>query len=249
MIRDATMGDLDRIAALVRGSFNPALHPYMVYAQAGIGRFLAAFIAHPGAVTDRTLLVATDHAGEAVAFAEFRHGGGDALLSYICVSAEARGQGVATAMIAHFLRVSGPQRIDLDVFADNAAAISLYRGLGFQETSGTGWFARQLPPPSAKATPLTIDNLPVALAAFESHGFCELQLRWRGNDVKLGRIGETVFRCFDAAVFDDDDLLSRLRSIFPSAQEALFIAAESPDSASWLVNRTLRMTKVLGAER
>jgi len=243
MIRAATLNDLDQVTELIRASFKPALLPYMVYAQAGIGRFLASFVEHPGVATNRVMLVADDGSGQVLGFAEFRRGSdGEAHLSYICVQRAARGRGLAVALIEHYLATFEARKIELDVFEDNVSAIALYHKLGFEQTGETMWFTRPLPPPAPRANPIELANFALSLAAFERYGFCELHLDGHEPTAKVGLIGDRVLRCFDTACFADDDLLGRLRAIFPGADEALLIGSIPLDCTARQINRSLHMS-------
>lgn len=245
MIRNATTSDLNQVAELISDSFKATLLPYMIYTQRGIGEFLGAFIAHPGVATDRTLLVVVD-ADLVIAFAEFRRTDKRAaLLSYVCVRSEYRGRGLASLLIRHYREhASDLQRIDLDVFADNEPAITLYHKLGFQASGKTMWFVRPLPTVISDADDLKIGNMPVAKAVFDRYGFCEIETEWRGEALKVGRIGDTVLRCFDSTSFADDVLLGSLRLAFPEAKEALLIAPSEPESGGRRICTSLRMTGV-----
>jgi len=64
-------------------------------------------------------------------------GGGEAEVLTIATRPQARGQGVARALMAQGLDLAaelGVQTMFLEVAADNAAALSLYRSLGFEQT-------------------------------------------------------------------------------------------------------------------
>ncbi|MBZ9753153.1 GNAT family N-acetyltransferase [Deinococcus sp. HMF7604] len=213
---------------LVRESFAPRLHPYMTATQQGSEAFLAAYLQAAALHPDRLYLGAKSQDSELLGYAEFRqsdpHTG---FLSYICVSPQARGQRLAQRLIEDHLAQSPHLReMQLDVFADNLPALTLYRRMGFEEASRTTWWGRALPSPAAGAVQLL--NWPQALAAFERYGFCELHLRFAGREVRLGRMGERVLRCPSPAEFADDGLLATVGAGFPALQEALLIAPASP---------------------
>lgn len=243
VIREAEIGDLEQVGRLIRQSFDPMLRPYMVYAQHGAPDFLAAYIQYPSLASDRTLLVAPGDLGGIVGFAEFRHvAARPAHLSYICVDPTMRGRGLAEALIRHFVAHTPDVReIDLHVFAENTPAIALYRKLGLTEAGGTSWYARRLPPAAeVVAGGLSVSNLPMAMAGFERFGFCEFQMDWGGCGIRLGRIGPTVLRCFDAASFTEIEFLAHLAAVVPDAREALLIAQHHP-GVGRCVSRSIRM--------
>lgn len=78
-------------------------------------------------------------AGETVgdAVALFRRGSRDARLFTLAVAPEARGRGVARALLDALegdARARGCEGVRLEVRVDNAAAIALYRARGYRET-------------------------------------------------------------------------------------------------------------------
>ncbi|WP_221090036.1 GNAT family N-acetyltransferase [Deinococcus aquaedulcis] len=213
---------------LVRESFDPRLHPYMTATQQGSEAFLAAYLQAAALHPDRLYLGAKSQDGELLGYAEFRqldpHTG---FLSYICVSPQARGQRLAQRLVEDHLAQSPHLReMQLDVFADNLPALTLYRRLGFEEVSRTTWWRRTLPSPGAGTVQLL--NWPQALAAFGRYGFCELHLRFAGRELRLGRMGESVLRCPSPAEFAEDGLLAAMGAGFPTLQEALLIAPVTP---------------------
>ena len=60
-----------------------------------------------------------------------REGGGQAEILTVCVHPDARGEGLARALIASALPRLHSRVLFLEVAADNAPAIALYRSLGF----------------------------------------------------------------------------------------------------------------------
>ena len=74
---------------------------------------------------------------------------------------------------------------------------------------------------------LSVCSLHVHVAAHSVYGFSELPVQWGRDVVRLGRIGPGVLRCYDASSFADDDLLSRVRQVFPTLTEALLIADDA----------------------
>lgn len=228
-----SLGPTDAPAAqrLVRESFDPACHPYMTATQHGSEAFLAAYLQAAAFHPDRTHLGAKSQDGGLLGYAEFRqldaHAG---FLSYICVSPQARGQGLAQRLMERYISdTPGIKEMQLDVFVDNRPALTLYQRMGFEEMSRATWWKRALPSPASGDIQLL--NWPQALAAFERYGFCELHLRFAGREVRLGRMGESVLRCYNAEDFGDDRLLAAVREVFPSLEEGLLISSTTRHEA------------------
>lgn len=244
VIRPLRESDVPAAHSLIEQSFEIRLHPYMTATQPGGAAYLAAFMKRPDLHPAR-LYLAAERQGHLLGYAEFRDTEpGVGFLSYICVAPEARGQGVASKIIRHYLdTASDTQILKLDVFAHNEPALALYRKLGFVEESQTVWWRRPLPR-VGQASELQFHNWPAALAMHERYGFCEYQFSFQGQAYKLGRMGDGVLRCGNPADFADDVLLAALRAAFPELQAALFIASDgaAPHPDAEALNRSLRLT-------
>lgn len=224
IVRDMVHSDARLVSSLILHSFDAALRPFMTYTQHGLEAFLSVHTKFPGADPERRLLVATDRSSPdgVLGYAEFRIVRDNVgFLSYICVAEPARGRGIARALIRSFLdEHSELSELELDVFQDNAPALSFYQKLGFRPVSSVAWVTRSMPHPAGTAP---IQSLPAALASLRTYGFCELKVINETATIKVGLIGQKVVRCFSAEVFDNDDLLRRVRGHFPGTETALAI--------------------------
>ena len=172
VIRTVSTTDLPAVQNLIRASFDPLLHPYMVSTQQGAEHYLRVFVEFAEFHRDRYLILAESESNDLLAFAEFRLiEGGVGFLSYICVVETARGQGIAKKLIFRCLEhFSEIHTVQLDVFANNHIAKSLYERLGFQEISQNTWLIRPCPTLLVCETSnvnLKFENLPSSLANFE----------------------------------------------------------------------------------
>lgn len=239
IIRRTIQSDLDDVSALLKSSFSPEVSPYMAYAQHGIGEFLSIKLSHTASFPCETFISAVDEVGKVLGFAVLRElRAKQGFVSYICVDPSARRRGVATRLLAEFCNLN-PSIVDvsLDVFADNAGARALYSRLGFEQTNTYKWIHRQIPP---CLTQQPISDATTAHAAHMAYGFCELIIKSEGEDLRFGRIGDDVIRCFDPHTFYDDGVLGRLGATFPTLTRAVAIcAADTPyydvDTTSVLV--------------
>jgi len=239
--------DLPYVGALLSECFQPELRPYLTYAQPGVVKFLEMRLRHPDSFPENRYCVATGVDRLPVGFAEFRLSATRVgFLSYICVAERARGLGVATSLIEQFVASNASlKRLELDVFQDNFPAIRLYERLGFAEHSQSVWLRRPLPLPS---TSLSVSDFRQSAATHAAYGFSELQVKWRGQDVRLGRIGAGVLRCFDPRSFKDNDLLAKSRATFASLTGALSILPAGganpvpPDATTVALSNRMAMT-------
>lgn len=233
---------------LLRESYAPTLRPFITHAQTGVDDYLTAVLQHPTLFTDAELSVAVDDDDRVVGFCEFTVRQGTSHLGYVCVSPEARGRGVATALIHEYLDRSRPHDVTLDVFTDNAAARALYDRLGFTEESQRSWYVRPLPAPT---TPPVVLNGAEAVAAHTRYGFSNLTVSTATGLRTLGRTGDGVLRCRAVDDFADDELLASVRACFPGLTEALVIVPGSgeqpqvPDQT--VVTRSARLVLRTGA--
>ena len=244
--RKVTANDLAAVHSLVQNSFESSLHPYMISTQSGAEAFLHVFVDHQQLYPERHFLLSEAESGELLGYAEFRLlNGVTGFLSYICVSPSARGQGIATRLIRHYLaQVPQAQVLELDVFTHNEAALALYHKLGFVSGDQNVWWLRDLTP-QPEPENLSFEQLPLSLASLERYGFCELTGKASGRSFHMGVMGTTVLRCFDAKDFLDYRLLTNVAAVFPRLREALAIlpaADHSPEHLAREINRSVRMT-------
>lgn len=243
IIRATRTADLESIASLMRLSFAAHMHPYLTYAQHGIAAYLAKIVENPALFPGYRLRTAADEHGAVRGFAEFRVNDGEGFLTYICVAPDARRTGLATRMIADFFAMH-PQvaRLDLDVFEDNASALSFYERLGFTGDTALAWLVRPLPPAMERS--VRIDNAAASLAVFDAYGFCELAAQSDGTRRRLGRIGSQVLRCFGPETFEDESLLAAIRYLLPQLDRALLILPSAPATRwrEWQINASRRLS-------
>jgi ribosomal protein S18 acetylase RimI-like enzyme len=245
-IRELQLRDTPVVVALLRESFEPDLWPLMTYTQHGAAEYLSVPLRFPDFTpAARSLVMLNDDGtGSVFGFADFRVLGADAAhLSYICVAPEARGRGVATALIREFLTTHpSVTRLSLDVFNDNVPARSLYAKLGFDMSDSSVWITRPLPRASGS---VTVDNLPFALAAYSSYGFCELQVNGGFGIRRYGLLGRATVRAFTAESFDDDEVFAGLHALFADTTTAFCIVPDAElgliQSEHSLVKRNDRM--------
>ncbi len=121
LVRDGAAGDLDSIRALDAALFGPDAWHAAMSAEFDGGR------------DDRAVLVAVGHAG-IVGYAILRLGPDTADVLRVGVDSDHQRAGVASTLLAGLVARSvgaGCQRLLLEVASDNAAALGLYRRLGF----------------------------------------------------------------------------------------------------------------------
>lgn len=230
-LRAMTSDDTPEVASLLSSSFEERVRPYVPYCRPGVEHYLATTARHPAAFTDHHLYVAVTDDDRVAGFAEFRSlVPASDLLSYICVAPDARGLGLAEALIRHHVDGRpGLDHVQLDVFADNQPARSLYRRLGFHDVSSTDWWSRPLPAGGngQDGGSLHVRDWHVSHAVRERYGFCMVDVDWAGSSHRLGLPSPTVVRVPDEQLFRDDDLLSGLRHLVPTLERCLWIGTDS----------------------
>jgi ribosomal protein S18 acetylase RimI-like enzyme len=223
VIRWARPEDAASMAAISRGCFTEPLRSALVTTQPGIAAFWETVLRMPRSFPGRHLVVAAID-GRVVGMAEFRTSAGVAHLSHICVTEAAQGQGIATRLITWFARgLESSTTFELNVFDENAAAIGLYRSLGFKAESAVDWILTPLPDEDGAAPPvLVVDNAHEQAAWFGTFGFCEVRgAREDAAPFHVGRVGQTVLRLFDPRDLEDESLLRALRALFPQTRTSL----------------------------
>ena len=243
-IRKMHLDDVPVVAEMVRDSFDSQFWPFMIYAQHGIAAFLSVPLQYPGSSPEQHSLVLSREEG-VQGFADFRVLNDRAgFLSYICVKPTARGHGVATNLIMHFLS-HHPHltELRLDVFRGNAPALAMYKKLGFESRGSAAWVTRALPAPHGS---VAITSLAISLAAYSVYGFCEFDVLLNRERVKVGLLGPNVLRCSTIESFGNDKLLASLHQMFPHADSAFAVVSEAAVAdlqvAHQVVNLSDRMT-------
>jgi ribosomal protein S18 acetylase RimI-like enzyme len=223
-IRAMRVEEIPLIVDLVRESFDTRLGSYMIYGQPGIGAFLSVPYKYPQWKHDRKSIVAVID-DRILGFAEFRLIDGEVgFLSYICVASHARGKGIAKQLIAAFL-IAHPSlnELNLDVFHTNVEAVGLYEKLGFRRIATSAWVTKALPPPKGS---VGIPSLPAAMAAFDAHGFCEVDAIVDEEVIRVGFIGKATVRCSTTSSFENNILLAGLKAVFPHLDQAFAVIPE-----------------------
>ncbi len=72
------------------------------------------------------------HVKHLIGYGIFLSCGDEADIVYICTAPDHRRQGVATAIIQHYIKTHNISKIFLEVSVKNVAALNLYRALGFE---------------------------------------------------------------------------------------------------------------------
>ena len=242
-VRTLGIEDVHQVVALLQGSFDPDLRPFMAYTQHGVGEFLSLPLRYPSSFPDRRLIVAVDmlHPGVVRGFADFRLLEGQiGFLSYICVDPDSRGAGIATRMIETFVAAHPHlNEMQLDVFRQNRPAKSLYAKLGFEIQDSILWITRELPP--AGDAPL-IHSLPMSVAAHKVYGFCEIEAVIEDSSVRVGRLGENLLRCFTKDSFESDKLLAGMHRIFPALECAFAMVTEQEHAKVSTAHRVINIS-------
>lgn len=257
VVRPLTRADLSVVGALVLGSFDSRLTPFMVATQHGWTDFVRVALDHPRHFPSQHLRVA-ELDGTVVGFADFRTpGDGSGFLSYICVAPAARGRGIARALFRDCVRETGDlHTVALDVFEDNEPARAMYVGMGFEAGDVQVWWQSPIRAEAAEAAePVALAGLPVALAALDTYGFCEVSGTRAGQPVRFGRLGSSVLRLFSAEDFEDAPLAAALARDFPEVTTTFGVlpASHKPRVAgAEPFNRVIRMAtrdlpRLLGA--
>ena len=252
LVRDAEPGDLPWIADLVRTSFDSDLLPYLVAAQHGILEWWRLMLDYPASFGNPRILVATSADGTRLGYAEVRKlDETTGFLSYVAVSPQARGAGIARGLLAAWLRDEpAVGAMELDVFASNAPARRLYERLGFEETARSTWWTAPLPDttPDPAAGDLAVVDLPAAMARHRVYGFTDLAVGTGDGRLRLGVMGQEVLRFFSANAFADDRAVALGRSLFPDLTRgmAILAAGDAPPAqvGAEPVNESLRMRSV-----
>ena len=244
IVRPASLGDVDRIAELLKSSFEPRLHPFLIHTQHGAGRFISSQLTHAALYPGRTHVV-VEHRGDVIGYADLREPNpASGFLSYICVDANHRGRGVARTLLAGWLHERGELKtVQLDVFDHNQPALRLYERLGFTAQSLQTWARRSMPTGSGQ---LAVQSFHTTLASIDTYGFGELQLIGEGVE-RIGLMGTAILKCPDFGTLRNESLLARLSAAMPLRRQAFAVLDEK--DAALLANSDLPHDVLLRSRR
>jgi ribosomal protein S18 acetylase RimI-like enzyme len=121
VIRRARVGDWGRVYRTVRASFRGELVDPLDVLVMLLLPWVRVLVAEDGGELVGTTIVIPAPLSRS------------ALISTVGVIPAYRRQGVARALMAAAERAADGRRLRLDVYADNAAALALYRSLGYRE--------------------------------------------------------------------------------------------------------------------
>jgi len=231
MIRHAAPADAGDVVKLVHQSFRPEDLALTIYGCAGMPEYLRREFAVPFS-RSLYLVAEIDHA--IAGFIELREGPS---LNYIAIDKAHRSHGLGRQLLFTALREAEGDRLTLDVFEHNTAALAWYRRLGFQPCGRTGLW--RVPSTDSAAAPLRISGMPQADIVHRAFGFSNFTL----GAFSVGRLGDRWFMVTDPGLLATPGALRALATLDPG-REILFRGAVPPISCEPLL-WSLRMTHSL----
>lgn len=183
------------VSELIREGFEVQLHPFLPYCQFGTAAALKEAVSECQSV-GRLLMTAMTAQGEVACFADVRLTESVAFLSYIVVRPSLRGTKVAERMINELTSLAEHRTWELEVFAHNLPAATLYRRMGFTEASSSHWYVHD-------AGTLSTDESTILLSkektdeSLHKYGFGYIEAQIGSEVVRFGLPSNTVIRTPD----------------------------------------------------
>lgn len=246
-VRQACPGDASRIVSLIARSFSPAIKDATIYGCSGISKYVQANMAGAKQSSDSKYFVA-ELDGEMAGCAEFRVLPRTIFLNYICVLRKLRGGGIGEEMLRQSVPlVKGPETEDfkLDVFFDNAPALSWYHKLGFESAATTDWWSIPLPKKKQFRPNAVISGLPQAQVCHRQFGFSHFTMDTPAGSYRVGKLGEKWFRISQPQFINDHNAMQYLCHQ-KSGQKLLCLF--SPDSGVKLPKGTVHIARSIRME-
>lgn len=146
--------------------------------------------------------------------AEYRVIGNTVFLNYIAIHDELRRQGIASYIFDNTLSLLPKhEKILLDVFSSNTAAINLYENNGFKYVDTSTWYKVELPIFSYSDS-YKIINSEANKEHHHNFGFSMFEFSDGVTNYSVGLIGDRWIRVTDIAFFENIDLLRFVKSNF-----------------------------------
>jgi GNAT superfamily N-acetyltransferase len=230
-IKPARAEDSSEIVRLIREGTDPSVISKLIYGCAGAATYVQLHL-RAGHLTNRRYFVAIRD-GRVAACADFSVSQDALILKYVATALHARRQGLGNALLEFaFAKLRGRRAwAELDVSADNAAALGWYGALGFTPVShSTYWeFANdeKLDCPS-----MEVSDWPQSEACHAAFGFSEFHLETAATRVRVGRVGGAWFRLPTAEAVCAPEVRGALRAIDPTRR--IYAVLPNGAAAPWI---------------
>lgn len=239
-VRLAKPHDAEDILQIFRSGLPREKRDLTILNCSGVARFLEETIAKPHREADAAFVAYVEDE-TILGAAEFRHHASLLFLNHIAIHSSARGRGIGTRLLREGIRLvcrPGEKMVGLDVFDDNAQALSWYHHLHFKPASRRGWM--KAPPASWAAEHGTggdwkVGKMQIANEMHSRYGFSCFELRSNGTQYSIGRLGSNYFRITEAAFFAERPAIQALNELDPS-RHLFFVGPE--DSCEGIRNTT-----------
>lgn len=231
-LRPATVEDSQAIATLMQEGVSGDVRGITIMGSPHLARYVADEIM---AQRGDEYVVGTVQ-GVVVGMCSWRHVNMMLQLNHLYLAADARGQGLGTALVLDGLqRIRRPDesQLSVDVFYDNPRARAWYRSWGMSPEYHVRWI--QLPLPSVEPLEVRccrVAGLEESHARYVRYGFSQFTVSTTTATYQIGRLSHGLFRVSTGAILRDPAALQELTRIDPGRQ--LLCVGSVEDTSEYL---------------
>jgi ribosomal protein S18 acetylase RimI-like enzyme len=214
VIRSATPADAVSIVRLFHRSLPPSLIDRSWLSCSGAELYLRGLCLPPSGGVAGVVVLTAEWNGDVVGAIQYSRAGGSMFLDYVAVADTVRGSGLGSALLRHLAldphcRGSG---IVLDVLSENRRAYDWYRRLGFVDDGYIAWAETPITR-SIAGSEGVIRNWPQAATLLAHFGFAEFVAAFGDRVVRVGILGNGLYRVSGHEAAEDCELTTLLASI------------------------------------
>ncbi|MED1468855.1 GNAT family N-acetyltransferase [Bacillus salipaludis] len=219
------------IPKLIESGMNKDIFQLTIFSSIGYERYLKNLLKIPEAFRGVKLYGAFID-DKLAGYTEWRTTENHLFLNNIYVFPEYQGMGIGKSLLVkhglQLLEENGKSNILLDVFDNNAEAISWYEKIGFIKKVATNWYVREqtLLKNDTFANECVIENYPNADVEHKAYGFSMLTCSTRQGVYQIGRLKNHFYRLTNIKSLNDHDLLHCLYMLDPR-RKLLIMSRES----------------------
>ena len=250
LVRAAQAEDVEKIYALKVEAFGKTSLPFTIYQSPKTVKYLRKLVNEQDDASSNHFFVA-EQRGQIAGYYHAVSRYDRFILNYIAVSLEARGQGLGSALLAHFEDLGarfGHSKLALDVFSDNVRVKEWYLAQGYQAISSCFHVLVDLNllPYSRSNLSWNEDAWQRALKNEEEWGFSKLQGYSGSCELSIGLIGGSRCKLLEHTMMSVEAAVEAVASRLALHRAELILSGLENVSEQWPIlkqNQVFQLVK------
>ncbi|MCM3598329.1 GNAT family N-acetyltransferase [Metabacillus idriensis] len=233
------------IQNLIQSGMRPDIFHKTIFSSRGYTTFLENILSFPESLRNIKFRGAYLN-NRLVGFAEYRILNDSVFLNNIYVDKELQGKNIGKFLLETGYELADKYKKDkilLDVFDDNYAALAWYEKEGFKKISATNWYLGNQQAHVSKSFECLVENYPSAQAEQRLYYFSNLKIKTDTALYDIGRIKETFYRITSDRILEDTSILNGLYWMDP-VRELIILTQKTKLSGFINICTSNRMEKI-----